>query len=427
MFESLLKSEAARRIYRNTFFLSTGSIIAKVIGFVAVAYMVREMDTSDYGKYSTVVQYVAIFAIFADFGIDMTVLRDGSRTRNLEEYQNSVFPLRFMFTEMALLLAVVFTLFLPYPLYLRILIIITAVSMFFGHPTALSEHFNSTFRLTEHMEYISAIQIVRMLVYAILVFTVIHFAGAEPHTMLMCLIAANLLGFLMRWRVSRRFVTYRFSLMLDRRFASDIMRTSKWFGTSFIVYYLIMHLNVQMLYHFTDEKQVAYFSLGWLLVGGLMLFTGAFSTAVYPHSSRNIHDVNYLRKFFKVNVLLAAATSILAVAVGLLSAPVVPFIFGSDYENAVLPLAILIWFVPLRIMLQYGNTLLECADHMVEKQIVYCIVFPVSLVLNYFLIIEHGAVGAALALIVSTGMMTLLIGLFALRYYNGMKSADGTA
>jgi len=426
MFDSWLKTGAARRIYRNTLFLSAGSIITKIMGFTAVAYMIREMSSSDYGRYSTVVEFVAIFAIFADFGIDMTVLRDGSRARSIEEFQNSIFPLRLSLTVVAFISAVVFALLLPYSGYLRILIIVTAASMFLGYPAALVEHFNSTFRLTEHMKYISAIQIVRMMFYVALMFSTIRLMGAKPHTMLFCLLTANIFGFLLRWRVSRRFVRYRFKLRIDRQFAAGMMRTAKWFGTSYIIYFLIVHLNFQMLYHFTNEDEVAYFSLAWVVVGGLMIFTGAFSTAVYPHSSRNVHRPEYIRKFLKVSLTLSGAAAALALVVNFTAPFVIPVIFESRYESAVLPLSILIWFVPLRIMLQFGNTLLECADRMLEKQVAYIIVLPFNLVLNYFFINEHGAVGAALALIVSLGAMVLMIDYFALRYYRELKTNKET-
>ena len=65
-----------KRIFVNT----TSQIVAKgatvVLGFLTVGLLTRYLGVAQYGIYNLVFAYLTFFGIFADFGLQLSLVRD---------------------------------------------------------------------------------------------------------------------------------------------------------------------------------------------------------------------------------------------------------------------------------------------------------------------------------------------------------------
>lgn len=58
----------AQRIIKNTVSLLTGSVIARLLGFVVIVYLARILGPGSFGKISFVMAIVTYFILIADVG-----------------------------------------------------------------------------------------------------------------------------------------------------------------------------------------------------------------------------------------------------------------------------------------------------------------------------------------------------------------------
>jgi len=98
---------AVGRIARNALFLLSGQIVSKVIAFGYVILFARLLGPRNFGVYSFVIAYLALFTTIADLGLNRLVMRDVSRNPSqLGLYFWNILALRFVLAGGALVVFV---------------------------------------------------------------------------------------------------------------------------------------------------------------------------------------------------------------------------------------------------------------------------------------------------------------------------------
>jgi O-antigen/teichoic acid export membrane protein len=69
-------------IFRNTGFITAGTIVLKAVNFLFGIYVVRQLGDFRFGQYSIVLAFVGIFSIFAELGMSQYVMREMARDRS---------------------------------------------------------------------------------------------------------------------------------------------------------------------------------------------------------------------------------------------------------------------------------------------------------------------------------------------------------
>ena len=67
---------SARRITRNTFFLGLSELVARFSTWGLVAFLGRHWAVSLYGQYAVAINWVAIFAVAAELGLNALTVRE---------------------------------------------------------------------------------------------------------------------------------------------------------------------------------------------------------------------------------------------------------------------------------------------------------------------------------------------------------------
>ena len=73
---SIFRMSVARKIFSNTVWQVAGKVVVAVLGIVSIKFITNYLTRSEYGEYTTIYDYTALFAIIADFGLFTIALRE---------------------------------------------------------------------------------------------------------------------------------------------------------------------------------------------------------------------------------------------------------------------------------------------------------------------------------------------------------------
>lgn len=117
-------------ISRNTIVQLAGRVASTVLGLAIVALMTRALGQSGYGYYTTVIAFLQFFGVLVDFGLTMTIGRELGHTAAVDQPKliGNAVSFRVVTAGLAFALAPAIAWFLPYPLFIKTGITLTAVA-----------------------------------------------------------------------------------------------------------------------------------------------------------------------------------------------------------------------------------------------------------------------------------------------------------
>ena len=121
-----------RKIAFNTIISIAARILGTIIALVNIGFITRYFGKDVFGEYVTILAFVSIFSIIADFGLYSLLVRDISRPgADEKKIIGNIFSLRLISLIIVLGTAVGISLFFPYRDIVKSGVIIGAFSFFF--------------------------------------------------------------------------------------------------------------------------------------------------------------------------------------------------------------------------------------------------------------------------------------------------------
>lgn len=74
----------ARKIASNTLWQIVGKLVTAVLGVISIKYITNYLTPTEYGQYTTIYDFTALFAIVADFGLFTIAVREMAKAEALE-------------------------------------------------------------------------------------------------------------------------------------------------------------------------------------------------------------------------------------------------------------------------------------------------------------------------------------------------------
>jgi O-antigen/teichoic acid export membrane protein len=89
----------ARRVSKNTFFLSLGELFSRLFTWMTILYLTHQWVTvGTYGQYATAVNWITLFVAFSDLGFNVLTIREvAHRKEKTEFYLRYVIGLKLLF------------------------------------------------------------------------------------------------------------------------------------------------------------------------------------------------------------------------------------------------------------------------------------------------------------------------------------------
>ena len=128
-----MSDAVSRRVASNTAVQIAGKGAVLLMAAASIAVLTRYLGPGDYGRFTLALMYVQLFAVLADAGLFMTVVRDISkRPERTEELVGNTLVLRGLLWFAVIALAGLVSLALPYSQDVRVAILLAGGPLLFG-------------------------------------------------------------------------------------------------------------------------------------------------------------------------------------------------------------------------------------------------------------------------------------------------------
>jgi len=383
-------------VARNSAFVLGVQAILKVLAFLFNVYVVRRLGAVHFGQYSAVVAYVAMFAIFTDWGMSPYAVREMARDRGKTSW---LLP---NIVAIRVLLSVVITAVAPLSaLWLGKgndvmwgILIASAGLMLYAFQGPL----DSALVARERLDYTSSFALVNQLVFwtlgVLLLLKGLGFIGLVIASLVGVAAAALLSGrALSKMGVGR--------LTVSARRWPELLRAALPFGISDISYVFIQRFDTVLMSFVLTDAAVGWYNVPWTLVNMVLLIAQGVTTAMYPslvrsHAEKPESLPGVVSRSIKYLMIVC-----LPIAIGgmLLADRIIVSLYTEAFANSIPVLQMVLWALPSLFLLELlggvANTLyLERPAARINV-----INAVITVVLNLILVPTLGILGAALALV----------------------------
>lgn len=381
------------KFFRDYVVLAGGQVIGKLLGFAAFAWLARVLEPEDYGAVEYVVGLSVFFAMLVDGGLDVIGTR---RTgRNAAELP----LLAFQIPAARLLLALI---------AVPLMILIATQLMKASVPLALVVLFALSllttpwrqqwlFQATERMTAAATADVLRMGVFAALIWTLVRdksdilavgwaeMAAVGAMTVY-CLVIQH-------HRIAR--------IQLRGSFAGfgGLLREGAAVGSTNLVWALNQYAPLFLIGALIGGVQIAWFAAASRIVTSLVTFSNLYHFNLYPSVTRT-----YAQGRDQLGVLLVRSlrvtgwgATLIALVLTVFATPIVRIALGPKLLDAAPLLAVMAWMLPVTVWSGHARWGLAAAGAQTRVLWSQCIGLATTVALAVGLGAVFGALGYAVA------------------------------
>lgn len=421
-------SETKQKVVRNLFWAVTGKVVTLLGSLLVGIFVARYLGPEQYGLMNYVVSFVALFQVFASFGLNSIEIREESKYRGTGEkgrvpcvevntILGTAFGLKLIFAGITMLLVILTAWLFEADTFTKWMITLYSLSMIMNTFGVIRNYFTSIV----WNEYIVKTEISRTIIGALIKVVLLLL-----HAPLAWFIAASLFDTVLI--AGGYILSYRKKIASPRLWTFDLL-TAKYLikesfplllsGAAIVVY---QKIDQVMIGNMIDKANVGYFSVANAFVGVLMFVPITITDTYMPiiahawHTDKELYKVQN-QKFMNLTVW---CTIICAILVSLLSYPLVRYTYGEQYLAAIPILQVLSFKVVSAALSAVAGKMIiveGIQKWAIIRDLLGCFV---CLTLNYILLPRFGAIAAAWIAIVSNLMAGYFSSLFIPPYRHTM-------
>src|ERR1700682_1508021 len=283
------------RAVSNAVFILGARVVSRVVSLVVVIYLANGLGDAGYGRYSTLIAYLALVSVIADLGFNPLYTREAARTpQQLGDYLGTLLTLK-----VALAVALAFGAGLTS-------LIIPGAALLIA--TAYANLLRNTFYAVGRAEFDAVAIIAEIAVQGVLIFV-----GAKAHAPVAFFVWAYAASFL--FTIVYALVVIRVFKLGRIRLGLDLNLVRRWFplalpfAFTFFLTNLYFRADVPTLQHFRSFAEVGWYTFAYKPFEALQFVPLAIQAVVYPLLGVYfVTDISRLKvafeRFFKVLILL---------------------------------------------------------------------------------------------------------------------------
>lgn len=401
-------SSHTKKIAYSAFSQMTGKAVGIFISLATVAALFRYLGVEGVGKYTTVFAFVAFFALFADFGLQWTLIRELSINGDKDKVFKNVFTFRLILALAVHLFAFAVVWFFNYPYDVKLGVGIVSLAWFF---LTMNSTLVGVFLNFYRMDIAVAAEVIGRLVTLAGIYYLIKI-GASFYVVMGAYIVGNLINFLIDLVAAKKYVKIGFAW--DKIYIKRVFSQALPIGITMVFGFIYYKIDSLMLSFMKGMTDVGIYGTPYKLLEVLqyvptMLLGAAFPLVTKYAVSKDERLQPAFQKQFDFLMLLAAP---IVCGTFVLANPIISFIAGSKgaeftttstvslfgYQmTSVTCLRVLIFSVGINFFTALYNYLVVSIGK--QKALVYpTIGFALfNVVLNLFLIPRGSYLGAAIA------------------------------
>lgn len=183
------------------------------------------------------------------------------------------------------------------------------------------------------------------------------------------------------------------------------------FGLAGVFHLIYFQSDIILVKYITGDEAAGYYNVAFTVMVGVLLLPGiVYQKFLLPKMHRWAHHDREL--FYKVysqgNIVMLALGIIAMVLIWLFAPLIITIMFGASYSESIKLLMVLALSAPIFFVASSVGAILVTQEHMRTKVKLMGIVALINIGLNLVLIPFYGAVGAAVATVVSNMLLLFM-------------------
>lgn len=379
-------------IFKNFLSLSFAQVFTRGLGFVITIYLARILRVDGFGKIGFAQAILSYFMLLVNLGLSTFGTREIAKKKDeIQRYVNNILTMRLLISIIAYFLLLIFVCLINKPITIKKLILLYGLSIFTFVFTI-----DWVFQGIERMEFIAISQIVRQLVYLVLIFWIVKSPQQILKIPLLNFLAGVVMIFILISIFQRRF---RFpKLEFDFRLWGVILKESLPMGAAFIITGIYVNLDRILLGFIKSDADVGWYNAAYSLMEAPTMIAISIQMAFFPQLSSNYNSscenlYRISKSYIKIMFAIGVPFSIGGFYIG---DSLILLVFGNNFHNSVMPFRILIFAtMVIFINMAYGGSLLAWDRQTYYLKCVLCGACT-NIILNFLLIPKFGMSGAAI-------------------------------
>jgi len=396
-------SEKVNNIAKNTSLFTLALILQKVISFSYFTILARYLGPESLGKYYFAISFTILFGIIIDIGLSNVLTREVAK--NKKEAGNLlslVLLLKIPLAFIALALTFVVANFSGYDVFIKQLIYISSISVMLDSFTL---SFFAVSRGFHNLTYESISSVVFQLIVMIGGISFLEL-GYDLRYVLAALMFASFFNFSYSFSLLKFKWRIHFFENIDYGLLREVFRLTIPFGLFAIFQRIYVYLDSVLLGILAGDVYVGLYQIPFKIIFSIQFLPMAFTASLYPAMSlywktnKEQLSITFERAF---NYLLIIS---LPISFGIIFlADKIVVIFKSGFQEAVLPLIIIISALPFAFLNFPIGSLLNACDKQKINTLNMGFATILSVVLNLFMISKYQVIGASITVVVTNIFM----------------------
>ncbi len=392
-----MTGEGTSRVALNTFFLATADIGNKILMFFFYVLVARHLGAEKFGILSFAFAFVTMFSALTDLGLGAVSAREIARNPASARYHiHNALGIKLIAAGVVTVVIVFLVNILGYaPVTKRVVYICSL----FVIETAFTAYFCYIFQGFQRMEFVTLMRCFQGVI--LLIGAGIMSQGLPVVERYAWLYASAGLGTTVVGGVimGAKFVPLGIRFVFPEW--RQLLRTALpvGLGALFVLFYYWNGSTI--LAKITGDRAVGFYNAAFRLVVGLNFFAISFSGALYPVLAKSFPTGDgqlerIISRALKLMLIILLPIGVLGM---IFSQPLIVLIYGTDYQPAASVLKILVWWAVFAGFTSLFSNYFIAINQSRLMTVQTGIALFTNVLLNFVLIPQLGAAGAAIAIL----------------------------
>lgn len=373
-------------IFKNTSFQVVSRVVTTIIGFLITIIIARHFGAYDFGEFSKITSYIAMFYLFVDFGLNAIFLK------NPKSF-SSLFYLRIILSILVLVFANIIAFVLPYNSnfdtgfspFVRMGIFIFSFTIF---SQAIIYSASSIFQKNLKYHLLMYSQIIGEIISLFIIVLLIFFAKSLP-LIIFAFVISN-------------FITAALSIFLtkeninefDSSYSKQMIISSAPLGLMLIFNLIYFRIDILILSFFKSNQDVGLYSIAYRFFDFFIAIPLFLSNSLYPKLIENLKSSTIFTKIANRYLLVYLILSIVIVIPVWFLSPMFKLV-GDSYSLASIPFRILILSLPVFFLTSFVQWVLISLNQQKFLLIIYFVAALLNIILNLIFIPQYSYFASA--------------------------------
>jgi polysaccharide transporter, PST family len=407
---SLIKKGSASPVVKNIFWMVLDRIWRMAISLVVGVWVVRYLGPDNYGQINYVLAFVSIAVVIANLGMESFLIKElVSNPQDKNKIIHHSFQLRLAVAFIAFFLLLLVLVITSEPKSVLLLFFILVPQLFTTSFTVVDIYFQSELKSRITIVSRNLFFVVGAALKVAAIFTHQGLYVFAALTILDLVFADVFLFFYFR-KKHHKTIQYPFDVV----YMKSLLRKTIPFLLSNLAIVLYMKIDQILLGKFASLKEVGFFSAATKVAEVFyfmpMVITGSLYGLLIKYRRESVAKYHSISR--KIFFLLITLSILISSAITLTASPVIGLLFGNKFYESTLVLQVYIWatvfifagvaFNQILVIEEFNNTILY-------KTVIGVIL---NIILNLLLIPGFGAIGAALATLITQFVSSIVANFF---------------